>query len=87
MLTIADIPDEYRKGQTDGENILRLASGVQEAIGDSVGDDGLDALKRFVQAGFLFRSGEIGRTMIRSWNRPTRFSRRVSDLPPHGNHQ
>ena len=63
MLTIADIPDEYRKGQTDGENIARLASGVQEAIRDSVGEDGLKALNRFVQAGFLFRGTEIGRTM------------------------
>jgi len=66
MLTIDDIPSEYRKGQKDGENIACLASGVQEAIRDAVGEAGLDALKRFVQAGFLFRSSEIGRVLIRS---------------------
>jgi hypothetical protein len=64
MLTIGDIPDEYRKGQTDGENIVRLASGVQTAIEAAFGDPGSHALRRFVQAGFLFRSSDIGRVMI-----------------------
>ncbi len=32
MLTIGDIPDEFRKGRTDGENVARLASGVQQAL-------------------------------------------------------
>lgn len=66
MLTIADIPDEYRKGDSDGENITHLASGVTDAIHNTLGEAGSDALKRFGQAGFVFRSGEIGRTMIRS---------------------
>ena len=66
MLSIADIPDEYRRDVPDGENVARLASGVQTAIGEAVGEAGLIALNRFVQAGFLFRSSEIGRTMIRS---------------------
>jgi hypothetical protein len=64
MLTIEDIPDKYLKGETDRENIARLASGVQTAIRDAVGDDGLMALNRYVQAGFLFRSSENGRVMI-----------------------
>ena len=64
MLTISDIPDEYRRGKTDGENIARLAAGVQTAIAAAFGDPGLHALRRFVQAGFLFRSSDIGRVMI-----------------------
>lgn len=59
MLTIADIPDAYRKGKTDGENIARLASGVQHDLGRP----GYEAGLRFVQAGFQFRSAEIGRGM------------------------
>jgi hypothetical protein len=66
MLTVTDIPDVYRMSQSDGENIARLASGVQTAIANAIGESGHQALLRFVQAGFLFRSGEIGRVMMRS---------------------
>lgn len=66
MLTITDIPDEYRTGQTAGENITLFASGVTTAIHEAEGDRGSEALRRFGQAGFLFRSGEIGQAMVRS---------------------
>jgi hypothetical protein len=68
MLTVADIPDEYRKGESDGENIGRLASGVGQAISDAFGERGIAATNRLVRASFLFRSSEIGRAMIsRDW--------------------
>jgi hypothetical protein len=41
VLTIADIPDEYRKGDSDGESITYLASGVRQAIHNSVRRSGL----------------------------------------------
>jgi hypothetical protein len=66
MRTVADIPDEFRKGATDGENIARLASGVQQALSASHGSTGDSAGLRLVQAGFLFRSSEIAREMARS---------------------
>jgi hypothetical protein len=66
LLTVSDIPDEFRKGKSDGENIARLASGVQNALDQALGPAGSDAGLRYVQAGFLFRSSEIGRTMSNS---------------------
>jgi hypothetical protein len=63
MRTIKDIPDEFRKGGTDGENIARLASGVQAALAEERGPAGNAAGLRLVQAGFSFRSSEIGREM------------------------
>jgi hypothetical protein len=64
VLTIADIPDRYRKGDSDGDNVARLASGVQSAMHGAIGENGSQALRRFVQAGFHFRSSEIGLQMV-----------------------
>ncbi|MGH2634699.1 MAG: hypothetical protein ACRDHU_00890 [Actinomycetota bacterium] len=69
MLTINDIPDDYRKGATDSENISRLASGVQGRLEEAIGPDTTAALHRFVRAGFLFHASEIGRVMIGSSSR------------------
>lgn len=66
MQTIADIPSEFRKGMTDGENIARLASGVHQALAARHRSAGDAAGLRLVQAGFHFRSSEIARAMARS---------------------
>lgn len=68
MLTFSDIPDDFRRDRPDGENIGRLASGVQAELEAIHGAAGLETGLRLVQASFRFRSGEIGRemTMARS---------------------
>ena len=65
MRTIDDIPEEFRKGTTDGENIARLASGVQAFLLEKHGAQSGAAGLRFVQAGLHFRNSEIGREMSR----------------------
>ena len=60
------VPDEYRTGQTAGENITLFASGITTAIHEAEGDRGSEALRRFSPARFLFRSSEIGQAMVRS---------------------
>jgi hypothetical protein len=66
MRTISDIPNEFRTGNTAGENIAGLASGVHRALAAKMGTVGDDAGLRLVQAGFRFHSSEIGLEMARS---------------------
>lgn len=61
--SMADIPAEFQVGATDGETIARFASGVQTALRRAHDQRGHDAGLRLVQAGFLFRSAEIGSEM------------------------
>jgi hypothetical protein len=50
----------YDPGRSDGENIARLASGLQKRWSDTHGDGGKAAGFRLVQAGFHFRTALMG---------------------------
>lgn len=50
----------YHPGSGEGENIARLAAGVQRLWFDTHGQVGLEAGFRLVQAGFHFRSALMG---------------------------
>jgi len=66
LLTISDIPDEFRTGKTDAENIASLAYGVHRTIPTNTELAGDEGGLRLVQAGLRFSSSEIGREMARS---------------------
>ena len=57
--TITDSPF-YVEGRDEGENIARLASGVQDLWSNTHGQGGKDAGFRLVQAGFHFRTANMG---------------------------
>jgi hypothetical protein len=59
MLAITDSPF-YVSRNTEGENVARLAAGVQQKWFNQHGQPGLDAGFRLVQAGFHFRTALMG---------------------------